>query len=180
MSSPSIIAFEKLEKECVKNVTALPLDKPKNSLLFIAPNQQSDGQAPCMVFGAINWFNVSNIVNLRFALSYKARYDVLFIVTYPRSGRTWMKIVVYFLLTNVKSFDAERNDFFQRQVFLEFDGEQAIVDARRLVALKTHFPMDRVPYHSQVTYVIGIPKDIHLLYCTFYDTWGSTRRLSFE
>ncbi|CAF3151896.1 unnamed protein product [Rotaria sp. Silwood2] len=144
--------------------------------------QQHDQQDSCIVVDGINWFYYWDIETLRFGLNYQARSDDLFIVTYPKSGTTWMKTIVYTLLTNGQPFDLDNKDFFERFPYLELDDEQAIITMRRPGALRSHLPMNRIPYNSQAKYICVIrnPKDVCVSYYAFYNTWGGVHRLNFN
>lgn len=98
----------------------------------------------------------------RSGLQYEARPDDIFIVTYPRSGTHWMGVIVYSLLTNGQSFDKDTGDFLARIPFIDRFGKDAATNMIRPGAIKTHYPFDRVPYHSQAKYigVIRQPKDV--------------------
>ncbi|CAF3957607.1 unnamed protein product [Rotaria sp. Silwood2] len=148
----------------------------------IQNQQQHDQQDSCIVVDGINWFYYWDIETLRFGLNYQARSDDLFIVTYPKSGTTWMKTIVYTLLTNGQPFDLDNKDFFERFPYLELDDEQAIITMRRPGALRSHLPMNRIPYNSQAKYICVIrnPKDVCVSYYAFYNTWGGVHRLNFN
>lgn len=135
-----------------------------------------------MIIDGINWFHYWDIETLHFGLKYRARSDDLFIVIYPKSGTTWMKTIVYTLLTNGQPFDADYNDFFSRFPYLELDDEQSIVSMQRPGALRSHLPMNRIPYNSQAKYICVIrnPKDVCVSYYLFYNKWAGVQRLSFN
>ncbi|CAF4739932.1 unnamed protein product [Rotaria sp. Silwood1] len=135
-----------------------------------------------IIVDGINWFYYWDIETLRFGLNYQARSDDLFIVTYPKSGTTWMKTIVYTLLTNGQPFDIDCKDFFERFPYLELDDEKAIINMRRPGALRSHLPMNRIPYNSQAKYICVIrnPNDVCVSYYTFYNTWGGVHRLNFD
>ena len=120
--------------------------------------------------------------SLHFALSYQARPNDLFIVTYPRSGTTWMQNIVYNLQTNGQPFDADRNHFFEQNPALEVDGEIGIELMQPRGAIKTHLPMNRVPNHPQAKYICVVrnPKDVCVSYFVFYNMWGDVPKLGFN
>ncbi|CAF1010848.1 unnamed protein product [Rotaria sordida] len=143
---------------------------------------QHDQQDPCIIVDGINWFYYWDVETLLFGLKYQARSDDLFIVTYPKSGTTWIKTIIYTLLTNGQPFDIDYKDFFERFPYVELDDEQAIIKMRRPGALRSHLPMNRIPYNSQAKYICVIrnPKDVCVSYYIFYNTWGGVRRLNFD
>jgi hypothetical protein len=98
----------------------------------------------------------------RSGLQYKARSDDIFITTYPRSGTHWMSVIVYGLLTNGQPFDKDMGDFLARIPFIDRFGKDAAINMTRPGAIDTHYPFDRIPYHSQAKYigVIRQPKDV--------------------
>ena len=129
------------------------------------------------------WGREWGLESLQYALSsYQARADDLFIVTYPRSGTTWMQNVVYNLLNNGQSFDANRTHFFKQNPQLEVDGEIGLNLLQRPGAIKTHLPIDRVPQHPQAKYICVLrnPKDVCISYFFFYNTWGDVPKLDFD
>ena len=130
----------------------------------------------------IRWSSEWSLESLHFALTYQARPNDLFIVTYPRSGTTWMQNIVYNLQTNGQPFDANRDHFFEQNPHLEVDGEVGIEIMQQPGAIKTHLPIDRVPYHPLAKYICVIrnPKDVCVSYDIFYKTWGDVPKLEFE
>ncbi len=103
-----------------------------------------------------------NIDLFRSGLQYKARSDDTFIITYPRSGTHWMSVIVYGLLTKGQPFDKDMGDYVARIPFLDRFGKDVVANMIRPGAIDTHYPFDRVPYHSQAKYigVIRQPKDV--------------------
>ncbi|CAF3940112.1 unnamed protein product, partial [Rotaria sordida] len=134
------------------------------------------------IVDGICWVSDWGLRNLRFSLSYQTRPDDLFIVTYPRSGTTWMQNIVYNLLTNGQPFNVSTTDFFERNPHLEIDGKKCIETMRRPGAIKTHLPMHRVPYNSLAKYICVIrnPKDVCISYYIFYNMWPDVPKLEFD
>ncbi|CAF0983541.1 unnamed protein product [Rotaria sordida] len=134
------------------------------------------------IVDGICWVSDWGLRNLRFSLSYQTRPDDLFIVTYPRSGTTWMQNIVYNLLTNGQPFNVSTIDFFERNPHLEIDGKKCIETMRRPGAIKTHLPMHRVPYNSLAKYICVIrnPKDVCISYYIFYNMWPDVPKLEFD
>ncbi|CAM4906997.1 unnamed protein product [Rotaria socialis] len=145
-------------------------------------NQAHDQQDPCVIIDGINWFYYWDVDTLRFGLNYKTRMDDLFIATYPKSGTTWMKTIIYTLLANGQAFDSDYKDFFERFPYLELDDEQAIINMRRPGALRTHLPINRIPHNVKAKYICVIrnPKDVCVSYYLFYNTWGGVHHLDFN
>lgn len=98
----------------------------------------------------------------RSGLEYKAQPDDIFIATYPKSGTTWMEVIVFSLINNGKPFDEDIGDYLMRTPYLERVGEYPVSTIPRPCSIKTHLPFDRIPYHPQAKYICIIrnPKDI--------------------
>lgn len=134
------------------------------------------------IVDGICWVSDWGSSNLRFALSYQAKLDDLLIVTYPRSGTTWMQNIVYTLLTKGEPFDANIDHFFQQNPHLEIDGRACIEMMKQPGAIKTHLPMHRIPYSSLAKYIAVIrnPKDVCISYYIFYNMWPDVPKLDFN
>jgi hypothetical protein len=141
-----------------------------------------DERKPFVLINGIRWVLDWNVENLQFALNYQAQADDLFIVTYPRSGTVWMQNIVFNLQSGGQPFDANRDEFFKQNPHLEIDGEFAIEQLRRPGAIKTHLPMNRVPYNSLAKYICLIrnPKDVCVSYYVFYNMWPEVPKLRFD
>src|ERR1700722_9716906 len=133
---------------------------------FPLASNENEEKELFQIIDGIRWVPEWGSESLHFALSYQARPDDLFIVTYPRSGTTWMQNIVYNLQTGGQPFDADRDHFFEQNPTLELDGEVGIEIMQRPGAIKTHLPMDRVPYHPLAKYICIIrnPKDVCVSY----------------
>lgn len=126
----------------------------------------------------LNWSSF----NLHFALSYPVKPNDLFIVTYPRSGTTWMQNIVYNLQTAGQSFDVDIDHFFQQNPHLEIDGPKSIEKMQRPGAIKSHLPLHRIPYSSSAKYICVIrnPKYVCVSYYIFYNSWSDVPNLEFD
>jgi hypothetical protein len=158
-------------------------------LFALVSNEQEDDddkeeeeEEPFELIDGIRWAPEWGSKSLRFGLSYQAQSDDLFIVTYPRSGTTWMQNIVYSLQTNGQPFNADPKHFFEQNPALEINGEKGIKAMQRPGAIKTHLPMDRVPYHPLAKYICVVrnPNDVCVSYYFFYNTWGDVPKLEFE
>ncbi|CAF2942224.1 unnamed protein product [Rotaria sp. Silwood2] len=100
--------------------------------------------------------------NFLSGLQYKAQPGDIFIATYPKSGTTWMEVIVYSLLNNGKPFDADIGDYLMRTPHLEKVGGYTVSTMVRPGSIKTHLPFDRISYHPQAKYICIIrnPKDV--------------------
>ena len=118
------------------------------------------------------------------AMKYIARPDDIFIVTPPRSGTTWMQIIVYALLNNGRAYDDNINDYIARNPFLEMHGRQAVEDMPRPGVIKTHLLFDLIPYHRNAKYICVIrnPKDVCVSFHRFVTSikGGSLSGITFD
>ena len=104
----------------------------------------------------------ANIETFRSALNYKAQADDIFLAVYPKSGTTWMQVILYTLMNDGQAFDNNMTEYFARTPFLEVVGEQGIRNMHRPCVIKTHLPFDRIPYHESAKYICVVrnPKDV--------------------
>lgn len=79
------------------------------------------------------------------ALTYKAKDDDVFIVTYPKNGTIWMQIIVYLIQHNGLLPTDRQSYLFSGSVFLEHKGLQGIVAIDRPATIKPHSPAHLVP-----------------------------------
>lgn len=93
-----------------------------------------------------------------------------------------MQNIVFNLLTNGQPFDANMDEFFQRNPHIEIDGKKSIEMMRQPGAIKTHLPIHRVPYNSLSKYICVIrnPKDVCISYFIFYNMWPDVPKLDFD
>ena len=117
-----------------------------------------------------------NFADVRSALQYQARPDDIFIVSYPKSGTSWVQVVVHSLLTNGQPFDLDILDFETRTPFLEGVGAECMEMMRRPGTIKTHLPFNHVPYHPKARYICALrnPKDVCVSYYRFYTSQSET------
>ncbi|CAF1149281.1 unnamed protein product [Rotaria sordida] len=97
----------------------------------------------------------------RSALNYKAQSDDIFLVVYPKSGTTWMQVILYTLMNDGKAFDNSMAEYFACTPFLELVGGRGMKNMHRPCVIKTHLPFNRVPYHKNAKYICVVrnPKD---------------------
>ena len=104
-------------------------------------------------------FKDQNIVS---GLSYQARPDDLFIVTYPKNGTTWMQQIVTLILNQGEVPEALRDKGLNAvSPFLEKDGKEAVESFERPFSIKSHLPYHLQPKHPDAKYIIVMrnPKD---------------------
>ncbi|CAF0908562.1 unnamed protein product [Rotaria sordida] len=106
---------------------------------------------------------------VRSALNYKARSDDIFLVVYPKSGTTWMQVILYTLMNDGEAFDNNIAEYFARTPFLELLGGRGMQNMHRPCVIKTHLPFNRVPYHENAKYICVVrnPKDVCVSYYYF-------------
>ncbi|XP_037499721.1 sulfotransferase ssu-1 [Rhipicephalus sanguineus] len=90
--------------------------------------------------------------NVSSALTYTARPDDIFVVSYPKCGTTWTQYIVFCVL-NKGQPPEDYTDFMLRSPFLELLGAESAHRMRRPGPIKTHFPFDRQPYNPQSKYI---------------------------
>ncbi|KAH7941138.1 hypothetical protein HPB49_010332 [Dermacentor silvarum] len=86
------------------------------------------------------------------ALTYKAKPGDVFVVSFPKSGSTWMQQIVYAIYHDGSKAESLR-DFLQKSPVLELVGLEAVQNMPRPGAIKTHLPFNRVPYSPQAKYI---------------------------
>jgi hypothetical protein len=141
-----------------------------------------DDDKPFEQIDGIWWVPEWGLSSLHYALSYQAQPNDLFIVTYPRSGTTWMQNIVYNLQTGGKSFDEDSQHFFQQNPHLETDGKIGLSKMQQSGAIKTHLPINRISYNSQAKYICVIrnPNDVCVSYYLLYNMWPDVPKLEFD
>jgi hypothetical protein len=79
--------------------------------------------------------------------TFETREDDVFIVTYPKSGTTWLQEIVYVIRNDCDFEAAKRESLDTRVPFLEFPlpGMPAIKNMKSPRSLKTHYPMSLLP-----------------------------------
>jgi hypothetical protein len=106
---------------------------------------------------------------VRSALNYNARLDDIFLCSYPKTGTTWMKAILYTLMNDGKSFDNNMAEFSARTPSLENVGERGLNNMHRPYVINTHFPLNRIFHHDKAKYVCVVrnPKDVCVSYYYF-------------
>ncbi|CAF3200330.1 unnamed protein product [Rotaria sp. Silwood2] len=107
-------------------------------------------------------FRFFSLDNFRSALNYQAQPDDIFILTYPKSGTTWMQVILYTLMNDGKAFDDDMGDYFARTPFLDTVGEKGLKNMHKPYVMKTHIPFNRLSYNQKAKYICVIrnPKDV--------------------
>lgn len=97
----------------------------------------------------------------------KARPDDVFVVSFPKTGTTWVQEIVYLISTNLDFRSAAARNLEQRFPFLEYfyPGVSTIEKAPDVRLIKTHLPYSLLPEsvrteNPKIIYVIRNPKDV--------------------
>lgn len=101
------------------------------------------------------------------ALTYQARADDIFVVTYPKCGTTWTQQIVSLLLNNGDIEESRREEgLWSLSPFLEMAGKRVAENIQRPNAIKTHLPKRLQPWNDQAKYLMVIrnPKDVCVSY----------------
>ena len=89
---------------------------------------------------------------------------------------------MYNLQTGGQPFDANIDHFFKQNPHLEIDGKKCIDMMEQPGAIKTHLPINKVPYSALAKYICVIrnPKDVCVSYYIFYNMWPDVPKLEFN
>src|SRR5262249_13623462 len=133
------------------------------------------GRPVALTVATLHW------LMLRVALAYSAvatlelrrfkfvpRPDDIFIVTYPRSGTTWMQMILYQLTTDGSMeipHIAQHSPWFERSP----DSEQGYEERAAPRIFKSHLPFEQVPKGpGRYIYVARDGRDVAVSYFNFY------------
>lgn len=105
-------------------------------------------------------------------LEFKPRVDDIFIVTYPRSGTTWLQMVLYQLATDGSmeiDHIAQKVPWFERLIHYRIWSAEDFesMDSPRI--FKSHLPVKELPYgEMKYIYVVRNGCDVAASYFEFY------------
>ncbi|KAM8960048.1 sulfotransferase 1B1-like [Pelodytes ibericus] len=119
---------------------------------------------------AVNWENVQ---------SFQARAEDVLIITYPKSGTTWMSQITDLLFHGLDTEKTNRGAIFQRVPFLEYavpgmpTGTETLDKLESPRVIKTHLPVQLLPQSfwekkCKMIYVARNGKDVAVSYYHFY------------
>ena len=101
------------------------------------------------------------------AVKYKAKAKDVFICSYPKSGSTWIQVIVWSIIHQGENFDLK--NIRDSIPMLEYDGHEAteeIAARENPLIIKTHLPYEIVPKHPDAKYIFIVrnPKDVAVSY----------------
>lgn len=108
---------------------------------------------------------------LRGWIEFEVRPDDIFVVSYPRSGTTWLQMILYQLLTDGRMDLDHISDFspwFERSLAV---GTHQARDFARLApprVFKSHLPYAWLPRGARAIYVVRNGMDVAVSYYHFY------------
>ena len=86
------------------------------------------------------------------ALSYKPNPDDLFVVSYPKSGTTWLLNILYLLRNN--GIPLQKGEKIDDTIpYLEFDGIDAVEKLTRPRIIETHLYKCLMPFNDEAKYI---------------------------
>ncbi|CAN7979739.1 unnamed protein product [Ixodes pacificus] len=107
------------------------------------------------VYGMIDGYYrcwVGDGETIRSALNYVPEPDDVFIVSYPKSGNTWLEHIAYNII-NDRAPPANWMDYNREIPFLDMHGAEATRRMRRPGFIKTHMPFHLHPYSRDAKYI---------------------------
>ena len=97
--------------------------------------------------------------NIEFALNYESKSGDQFVVTYPKSGTTWVQQIMNLIANNglFEESDKTRYTSIMMTAYLKYSGSQV----QKFPAIKTHLPFDVIPRNKGAKYLLVFrnPKD---------------------
>ncbi|KAG8431201.1 hypothetical protein GDO86_019255 [Hymenochirus boettgeri] len=110
---------------------------------------------------------------------FQARDDDIYIITYPKSGTTWMSEIIDVVLSDGDIERSKRDSIYNKVPMLEFDapglippGSQQLESVPSPRVIKTHLPISLIPKsiwekNCKIVYMARNPKDIAVSYYYF-------------
>ncbi|GIX78763.1 sulfotransferase 1E1 [Caerostris darwini] len=106
--------------------------------------------------------------------TYQAREDDIYVISYPKTGTTWLQEIVYLIHSNIDINSALNIDLNQRFPYIEHSrtnfNDVKNMDSPRL--LKTHLPYSCLPQdiiqkQCKIIYITRNPRDVAVSYYHF-------------
>lgn len=104
---------------------------------------------------------------------FKPRKDDIWIVSFPKSGTTWLQEIVYLIVNECDFASAKNESIENRTPFLDYPspGLKFINNMKSTRIIKTHLPLtflpDQIENESKVIYIVRNPKDVTVSYFHF-------------
>uniref|UniRef100_A0A131XEK4 Putative sulfotransferase n=1 Tax=Hyalomma excavatum TaxID=257692 RepID=A0A131XEK4_9ACAR len=130
---------------------------------------RDDNYAPNMYFYNYRGYVFPGMVirSLPRVQALKARPDDIYVVSFPKTGTTWVQEIVYLIVTGLDFRSAAARNMEQRFPFLEYfyPGVSTIENSPDTRMIKTHLPYSLLPesIHTEnpkIIYIMRNPKDV--------------------
>lgn len=112
------------------------------------------------------------------ALTYDARPEDVWVVTYPKCGTTWMQHIVWLLANGGRPL-AKEERLTEMFPHLEEVGSHQVEALPEPRLIKTHLPFAMVPYHPAARYVYVARNPFDCAVSFFHHTRGFIRHYDF-
>ena len=120
--------------------------------------------------------------NVRSAMKYKPQDDDMFIVTYPKSGTTWMQMIL--LLLKHEGVLPEQFTFFQlihdHIPFIDMFGASVVEKLDRPRMMKSHLPFNFIPWNDNAKYIFVCRNPFDVCVSLYYHTEGFPGAYNFK
>ena len=123
-----------------------------------------------------------NAENFKSALKYKAQDDDIFIATYPKSGTTWMQMIVLLLknegvIPNGLTFYQLTHDQIP---FIDRYGASVVEQLDHPRMIKSHLPFNKIPWNDNAKYIVVCRNPFDVCVSFYHHTEGFTSVYNFK